>query len=207
MGADRQRPPIAARPAGAADTPAIVELLAGAFFPDPAMRHILPDDRTRPERLRRFFAMTRRIEPLPGLTDVALDETGAPVAAALWRPPGAWQNGPGTILANLPALLRIFGTRVGVALRVNAALEAHHPKPPHWYLQIAGCHPAKQGRGYGGAAIRARLARLDAEGLPAALETATESNLALYRSLGFEVTDTFEAVPGLTFWEMWRAPR
>ncbi len=171
------------------------------------MRHILPDDSSRPARLQRFFAMTRRIEPAPGLTDVALDETGTPVAAAIWRPPGGWRNGTTTILANLPALLATFGTRIGVALSVNAALEAHHPKPLHWYLQIAGCHPDKQGRGYGGAAIRARLARLDAERLPAALETATESNLALYRSLGFEVTGTFEAVPGLPFWEMWREPR
>ncbi len=201
------RPPILTRAAAAADTPAIVELLAGAFFPDPAMRHILPDDASRPARLRRFFAMTRRIEPASGLTDIALDDAGAPVAAALWRPPGGWRNGAGTIIANLPSLFATFGARIGVALSVNAALEVHHPAPPHWYLQIAGCRPDAQGRGYGGAAIRARLARCDADGHPAALETATESNLALYRALGFEVTQTFEAVPGLRFWEMWREPR
>lgn len=77
---------------------------------------------------------------------------------------------------------------------------------PHWYLEFAGCIPAAQGSGYGGAAIRAQLAVADAAGLPAALETAKAGNLAIYQALGFVVSGTFDASPDLKFWTMWREP-
>jgi hypothetical protein len=43
--------------------------------------------------------------------------------------------------------------------------------------------------------------------MPAALETATPSNLGLYQSLGFVITDTHDVRNGPTFWNMWRDPR
>ena len=67
--------------------------------------------------------------------------------------------------------------------------------------------PTAQGKGFGGAAIRARLALCDAQGLPAALETATESNVGLYQALGFAVTGTYRITGGPMFWSMWRDPR
>ena len=54
--------------------------------------------------------------------------------------------------------------------------------------------------------VRARLAQCDAAGLPAALETATESNLAIYTAMGFRITDTFKLDDGPQFWGMWRDP-
>jgi hypothetical protein len=48
--------------------------------------------------------------------------------------------------------------------------------------------------------------RSPAEGLPATLETATESNVGLYQALGFRVTDTFRHRDGPLFWAMWRDP-
>ncbi|MGL4543643.1 MAG: GNAT family N-acetyltransferase, partial [Polymorphobacter sp.] len=102
--------------------------------------------------------------------------------------------------------LTTFGSALPRALRLQGLMDAHHARLPHWYLAFLGCDPRHQGRGYGGAAVRARLAQCDAAGLPAALETATESNLPIYTALGFRITDSFKLADGPQFWAMWRDP-
>ncbi|HWF77545.1 MAG TPA: GNAT family N-acetyltransferase, partial [Caulobacteraceae bacterium] len=70
-----------------------------------------------------------------------------------------------------------------------------------------GVAPAAQGRGVGSALLRAANARLDAEGLPAYLETATTRNVALYRRHGYEVISEHKArADAPTMWSMWREP-
>lgn len=200
------RPAIAVRPATEADRAATADVLAQAFINDPAMTHVFRDAADRPRRLRRFFGLIGRADSDPGAWSLALDTMGQPVAAAMWRPPGASATPASTMLRLLPGLVATFGGALPRALSMQAALEAHHPPAPHWYLQFAGCVPAAQGRGFGGAAIRARLAVCDAEGLPAALETATESNLGLYQALGFKIIETYDIRRGPRFWTMWRDP-
>ena len=201
-----QRPPIDVRPAAESDRAGTADILARAFIDDPAMAYLFPSDAGRPERLRRFFGLITRIDDDPALWTLALD-AGTPVAAALWRPPGAWQTPATAMLRRLPTMLHTFGLALPRALALQSRLEAHHPHTPHWYLQFAGCVPASQGRGYGGAAIRARLALCDADGLPAALETATPANIGLYQALGFAITATYDIKNGPRFWAMWRDPR
>ena len=200
------RPPISVRPATEADRPVAADVLARAFIDDPAMSFLFPDGAGRAQRLDRFFGLITRINPNPGIWSLALDGA-TPVAAALWRPPGAWRTPTTTMLRRLPTLLHAFGLALPRALSMQSVIESHHPHPPHWYLQFAGCVPAAQGKGFGGAAIRARLAMCDAQGLPAALETATESNVGLYQALGFAVTGTYQITDGPLFWSMWREPR
>lgn len=62
-----------------------------------------------------------------------------------------------------------------------------------------------QGTGKGGAVIRAGLERVNAEGLPACLETAKETNIGLYRRFGFEVTEEWRLPGGPPVWSMVRA--
>jgi ribosomal protein S18 acetylase RimI-like enzyme len=201
------RPAISVRGATGADRDVIADVLARAFIADPAMAYLFPDAARRPRRLQRFFAAIGRAGAVTDDWALALDAGGVPVAATIWRPPGAWQTPLTTTLRLLPRLLGTFGTALPRALALQNRLEAHHPTSPHWYLAFAGCVPAAQGRGYGGAAIRRQLALCDAQRLPAALETATPSNLGLYQALGFDITDSFAIVDGLTFWTMWRPPR
>lgn len=198
-----QRPPPAVRAAAPADRGRAVATLAAAFADDPAMRYLFPGDALRRTRLPRFFDVMWRSGPDIGLTDLADD--GA--AVAIWRAPGTWKVPSSQMLRFALPLLHAFGAALPRALALQDLLERHHPHAPHWYLAFVGCAPARQRQGLGGAVIRARLAKCDAEGVPAALETATESNLAVYRALGFEVTGEFDVPRGPRFWTMWREPR
>ena len=200
-------PAIAVRTAAAGERAVTAAVLAQAFIDDPAMAYLFPDAARRADRLARFFAMIARVDASTEHWTLALDEAGAPVAATLWRPPGAWVTPVSAMLRLLPQLVSTFRTGLPRALALQSVLEAYHPEAPHWYLQFAGCVPAAQGKGYGGAAIRAKLAHCDATGMPAALETATPANLGLYQSLGFVITGSHDVKNGPTFWNMWRKPR
>lgn len=177
--------------------------MARAFADDPGLSFIFPDSATRTQRLPGFFDLIQRSQRDPALTNIA----GDTAAAAIWRGPGDWQTPTSTMLRLALPMIASFGTALRRALRLQAMLEAHHPRTPHWYLAFLATDPAQQGKGFGGAAVRARLALCDETGLPATLETATESNLAIYKALGFTITDSFKLPDGPQFWSMWRDPR
>lgn len=197
-----QRPPIAVRPATAADGPVVVDVLARAFVADPVMHHLFRDDARRPAKLAQFFALVGRAEDDPADTLIAGDGK----AVTVWRKPGAWRTPPAAMLRLAWPMLATFGLGLPRALRVQSLLEANHATAPHWYLEFAGCVPEAHGRGFGGAAIRGRLAAADAAGVPTALETANPANLPIYGALGYVVTGGFDVTPALRFWTMWRDP-
>jgi GNAT superfamily N-acetyltransferase len=83
-----------------------------------------------------------------------------------------------------------------------------HPEEPHWYLQGLGTDPPRQGEGLASAALEPVLARCDADGVPAYLESTRERNVAFYERHGWTVTGTID-VPegGPRLWAMWREPQ
>lgn len=191
---------VSIRDATVADRDAVVVTLSRAFADDPAMSYIFPDPAVRARSLPRlfdlFFATDARGWRL--VTDAA-------DAVTLWRPPGEAHDRPMAMIRHLLPLLVTFGTALPRALRVGDAIAARFPAHSFHYLHVAGVEPAQQGRGLGGATIRAGLARCDDTGIPAFLETATERNLGLYGALGFRVTAEW-SVPGggPRFWSMER---
>jgi GNAT superfamily N-acetyltransferase len=89
-------------------------------------------------------------------------------------------------------------------LAVSHAIKSHYPRGvAYWYLDYAAVRPEHQGKGWGAAFIREGLARALSDGLPPYLETAKQSNLALYRKLGFKLIGSWD-VPkgGPHFWSM-----
>ncbi len=62
---------------------------------------------------------------------------------------------------------------------------------PHWYLAGLAVDPDYQGQGYASKLLRPMLARIDAEGLPCYLETATLKDVAIYQHFGFQVREEF----------------
>ena len=102
-----------ARPARKTDVAELSRTLARAFYDDPVMVWLFPDERRRTAQLCRLFATVTRHHHLPrGGVEVACDgsEIGA---AALWNPPNEWQETRWTQLAMTPMFVRVFGARSG----------------------------------------------------------------------------------------------
>lgn len=177
-----------------------VATLAAAFHNDPAMVFMLPDAGSRARRLKKLIGwMTDqhlRLGLVLGTPDVS--------AVTLWREPGMvhyheplWH--PGAL-----RFIPIFGRHLPRALRTEEGISSHVPKGEDWmYLKMAGVHPDHQGKGLGGAVIRAGLARAAQRGVPSVLETATPSNVGLYQRLGYNVLSEWDvAGGGPHFWTM-----
>jgi GNAT superfamily N-acetyltransferase len=196
------------RPFARADLSAAVATLVRAFDDDPAMNWIFPDDQMRRRRLPGFFAATLRSTSLKYEgTEVAV--TGAAVlGAAIWLPPGTWRPPLWRQLAGLPSVAVRLRSRLTVASSFYGALVRLHPERPHWYLSGIGTDPPVQGTGVGGELMRSRLARCDAAGMPAYLESSKERNVPFYERHGFRVSGEL-SIPrgGPTLWLMWRDPQ
>lgn len=169
------------RPATGEDVRRLKAVLGEAFFEDPVINWLMPEDAKRQVRLHRFFAIELRHMALArGRVWTTSDLAGA----ALSLPPGLWR-------APLRATLlegTAFGAHVSRAARLGAAMERSHVREPHYYVRDIGVLPAMQGKGLGRALLRPTLERCDREGLPAYLEASSERNAALYERLGFRLT-------------------
>jgi ribosomal protein S18 acetylase RimI-like enzyme len=92
---------------------------------------------------------------------------------------------------------------------LGEAIEMSHPHDePHWYLNVLGTHPDRQGEGLGARALGPMCARFDEEGVAAYLESSNPRNMSLYRRHGFVELDNVIALPdGPSLYPMWRSPR
>lgn len=186
--------------ASQANHPAMVSTLAAAFAEDPSLCWIIGDQGDIERRLIPFFNSNVRGSVKHGYAlRSASDEV-----VTLWRVPGAIHAGFVESLISFPNMVRSLGSGLSRGQLIAKLMHHHAPKHGQYhYLQFAGVSPAHQGKGWGGAAIRAGLERARASGLPAYLETAKTSNVALYQRLGFSIADEWD-VPagGPHFWGM-----
>lgn len=199
---DSVAPPTRVRAATADDRCIVLSTLGAAFQNDPVASFIFPDASVRRIRLPRLFAIHYDLQEKTDARYV----TSAGEAVALWRAPShrsvsLWEK----VSLSVPWLAAV-GSAFGRALAVSAASDANRPTKPHWYLDIIGCAPSMQGVGFGGAVMRAGLARADGDGLPSYVETANETNLGFYRAYGFVVTHRWRVPDGPTHWAMLRRP-
>lgn len=181
----------------------MIATLARAFADDPAMAWIMPDPQIRAARLPRLFALLVDDEFASGWALTSPQSE----AVTLWRASEAVHGSIWALLRGLPGFWSALGTNLPRGLAVSSAIDQHHPAGQAYdYLHFAGVDPAFQGRGWGGAAIRAGLARAAARGRPVYLETATPENIGLYVAMGFAVIEEWD-VPrgGPHFWSMWWA--
>jgi ribosomal protein S18 acetylase RimI-like enzyme len=186
------------RSATRGDRDGVTRMLAAAFQDDPVMGFIFPDEANRRARLPRFFGLLYDGDGQHGARFV----TDGQEAATLWRRPGSAHISLREKIVQAVPWLFAAGGALGRVMAVGTASDAQHPSEPHWYLHVAGCSPAHQGKGFGKAAIRAGLARARADGVPAYLETANENNLAFYQALGFRVTGAWRIPDGPPMWSM-----
>jgi predicted GNAT family N-acyltransferase len=197
-----------ARPARKADVRELAAVMARAFYDDPVMTWVLPDDETRLARLAGLFtAITRHHHLAGGGSEVACDGP-AIGAAALWDPPDRWKQTGREQAAMLPQFFHLFGFRSARVRHLQEIMKRQHPEEPHWYLAVIGSDPAVRGKGFGQVLMRSRLDRVDAEHAPAYLESSKHQNIAYYQRFGFEVTgEVVLPEGGPSMWPMWRPPR
>ncbi|MGW1840530.1 GNAT family N-acetyltransferase [Streptomyces sp. BBFR2] len=191
-------PPLTATPD---DAPLISRTLVRAFDDDPMMRWFFPDDATREASLGRYFTtlFTRQY-----VHAGVCEHTGA--AVSFWVPPEA-QDRAVPDAATIAELTAILGDRAGLFGEAVEAAAAYTPAEPHWSLALLGADPAVQGQGHGAALLRSGLAKADAAGRPAYLESSKPANLPVYEHFGFTVRDELRLPGGgPVLWTMWREP-
>lgn len=184
-------------------------VLARAFLPYPLYLHFFPDPAERQKRTAPALGLLIRYCLRYGEVYSTSDSLGA----ACWLPPGAEYL---TMWRMLRVGLIMFPFQIGLTAakrleRVGAHFEAIRRRAmpqPHWYLMLLGVDPAHQGQGVGRALVQPVFERADTAGLPCYLETQVETNVAIYRRLGFEVVDEGEVPEAdCRSWAMKRLPR
>jgi ribosomal protein S18 acetylase RimI-like enzyme len=195
---------VTVRKAEPADFPRLAGTFAAAFADDPAWSWLVPHA-DREQRLRLFFE-TELDHLVPERRQIWTTDDCSAVAS--WGPPGLWSVPVSTVLRFAPQMLRIFGRRMHLGLRYLMRVERAHPRTEHWYLEILGTEPRRQGQGLGSALLRPMLALCDRDGIGAYLESSSERSQALYERHGFQVVETFDMPGGgPPIRRMWREPR
>jgi GNAT superfamily N-acetyltransferase len=198
------------------DERATIAALARSFYDDEMFSWVVPDPIRRARMLEHFMkASVADARPFGEIWIARRSsDNGAAArnvaAAALWLPPHAYPRGKRRDAAYLVRTLRGApgaGRRLPDVLRLLNRLDAVHPHEPQWYLAVLGTDPLFQRSGAGTALLEPALARADAEGLPAYLETQKEANLAYYGRFGFEEVQRVEVGACPPIWTMSRPPR
>lgn len=207
------------RAAGPGDLDAVVDLLTGVFLDDPLMSAIAaaaPEPRTALGHLHRVELAAHYLAADPAVradsrVDLAVDAaSGDPLGVALWDAPSSTDVvgplGPGN--EPPPGLdLDLLGGAWELCLLDAAQCEAHRPAEPHWYLYMVAVAPAARGRGIGGRLLGHGLKRVDAEGLPAHLESTTPGSRRLYERFGFRQVAELAGSGLPVYWAMTRPAR
>ncbi|HEY5051806.1 MAG TPA: GNAT family N-acetyltransferase [Solirubrobacterales bacterium] len=206
MPAEPYRPAsVDARVATGADLPALAETMARAFYDDPVWGWAFPDPGRRLEQHRALWRLM--LESALDYKWVWLIEGCA--SASLWIPPGRPELRPEHEEKVGPLLTAMLGDGAARVLEAFERFEAAHPRAtPHYYLSLLATHPDHRGRGQGMGLLADNLARIDAEGAAAFLESSNPANDRRYEQLGFVRCGEFELPedgPGVT--QMWRDPR
>jgi len=173
-------------PARNSDRVRVIATLVSAFIEDPVERWPFPEPA---EYLSHFpvFVAAFGGEAFDRQTVWTLGEF---VAAAMWIPPGAEPDAEAII-----ALLTecVSPEKHEDAFAVLEQMDQAHPSYAHWYLPWLGVDTARRGAGLGSELLEKCLAIVDADHLPAFLETPNPRTIPFYERHGFDVTNIAQA--------------
>lgn len=181
------------------DRKSVIDVITLGFSSDPMARWTLPNPAqylaVMPEIVEAFGGKAFEQSSAYCVDDVS--------GAALWLPPGIEADNE-----RLGALVSRHAPP-GVEQDAGGVFEqmaVYHPHEPHWYLPLIAVDPACQGRGLGGALLKEALARCDADGLPAYLESSNPRNITLYQRHGFEILGRIQVGSSPVLTPMLRKP-
>ena len=197
------------RLASLADRELLAHIAATGFYDDPVLSWVLPDDDRRTDQLRFLFtSLVDDTLPDRGVVDLA-----GRACVAFWRDPTFEYGRPADqldeTLEDAPdeeLLLFSADDLERLAILGDVMLE-NHPHESHWYLNVVSTLPGHQGNGLGSVALDPGLARCDADGCSAYLESTNPRNRTLYRRKGFVDAGEIQIPDGPAMLQMWRDPR
>ena len=187
-----------ARAAAITDLDGVTATLTAAFANDPLWSWAFPD----PDDLSvwwRFYIASAVRYPWVWVS-------GDYAAAAVWIPPNGVELTTEEEERVEPLLRDLIGPRCDDVLELLDRFEAAHPREkPHYYLSLLGTHPDRRGEGLGMALLAENLKRIDAEGVPAFLESSNPANNERYERVGFRRIGEFTTPDGArAVATMWR---
>ncbi|HVQ87410.1 MAG TPA: GNAT family N-acetyltransferase [Actinomycetes bacterium] len=199
---------VVSQPAIVGDLDAITEVMTVAFAGDPvwdgwAFPSAHPELRNQQRRSWWRFNLASALR-YPWVRMSPGRET-----VALWIPPGGEELTPDEE-RELPAFLdTLVGGFAGTFIEGLELFDSSHPHgEPHYYLSLLGTHDDHRGKGLGMALLAENLALIDAEHMPAYLESSNPGNLPRYERLGFSKVGEFTLpAGGPTVDTMWRPAR
>lgn len=175
------------------DKARLLQTIVLGFAADPMARWASPDPAVYLDRRAEFFGAFGGAAFDHGTAFVA--DNGAGVA--LWLPPG--------VEPDHDTMSEIMGGQTPDSRREEMGtlfdqMDTFHLEEPHWYLPLIAADPAKQGRGIGTALMEAAVARIEADGRAAYLESSNPRNIPLYERFGFRCIGEIktETSPALT---------
>ncbi len=157
-----------------------LDVLVSAFTADPVIRWLYPADSLYLAQFPGF------LEAFGGraFAEGTAWRLGEFVAVALWFPPRVEPDGD-AIIASLRAT--VAPEQHADVDSLLGQMDEAHPRFPHWYLPWFGVDGARQGMGLGSELMTQCLTIVDADHLPAYLETPNPRNISFYERHGFEV--------------------
>jgi GNAT superfamily N-acetyltransferase len=177
------------RTADVADLDRLTELLTRAFEGDPLWRWAFPDLGGLEAWWRFYIGSALRYEWVWVAGDHA--------AASVWIPPGGVELTTQEEERVEPLLRKLVGPRAGDVLTLLGRFDACHPRESaHYYLSLLGTDPKRRGEGLGMGLLAHNLALIDAERMPAYLESSNPANDRRYESIGFVRVGAFTTPRG-----------
>jgi GNAT superfamily N-acetyltransferase len=187
-------------PVGKNDQARVIATLVSAFIADPVERWLFsePLDYLRhfPVFVAAFGGEAFEMQTVWRLSDFA--------AVAMWIPPGAEPDGDAIVAALSDS---VSPDKQGDTFAVLEQMDVAHPKDPHWYLPWLGVDGAHQAAGLGSDLLKQCLAYVDADHLPAFLETPNPRTVPFYERHGFVTTNVSQAGACPPVTSMLRAPQ
>ncbi|OCF89193.1 hypothetical protein AW168_16235 [Nocardia brasiliensis] len=173
------------RPMQRTDLAAACDVLGLAFADNPNALAVTRGDRARAARLMRAGARLGKLGRAAATVLVA-ERAGQVVGVLNAAPWPRCQFSAAEQLRLAPRMIVLLGTRLPRAVTAPRVMAGHDPRQPHWHIGPIGVRPDQQGQGIGRRLLTAFLAKVDAERMPAFLETDVARNVLLYQSFGFE---------------------
>lgn len=183
----------------AATSASAIGAIVMGFSTDPVARWMYPDPS---DYLRWFPSFVRAFAGKAfecGSAYISANLSGA----ALWLPPDVHPDEDAIVAIALDSTSEETQKDL---FPIFEAMGAAHPDVPHWYLPMIGVETHMQGQGIGAALMRHALERVDAERLPAYLESSNPRNISLYRRFGFELVGTIQIGSAPPLYPMVRNP-